>query len=319
VRQYRAENPDFTLFKPDPVVLLNGGSELNGSSPNFSGAHPTRGVNPATGVVLYYYLPELKEGEELTLEILDAQGKWVRSFSSKADDSFEPWDGGPDAEPTLPKAKGLNRFVWNLRYPTMAGVPGTYVESSFAGHKASPGKYTATLKMGGKAVVTEVELLPNPAYPTDAKTYQEYHELMSSMEKELTGMHQLINSLYGKREQLEQVLGTLDPAKHGDLKKEGQSLVDRMRQWDEDMIQRKSKAYDDVENFPNKFTANYMFLINQTESDIPRVNQPNLDRLKELRAQWAPLEQTAHQLLHNQLPAFNKKLWEAGVGAVWKK
>ena len=318
IRQYRAENPDFTLFKPDPVVLVNGGSELNGSSPGFSGAHPTRGVNPATGAVLYYYLPELKEGEELTLEILDAQGKLVRSFSSKADDSFEPWDGGPDAEPTLPKAKGLNRFVWNLRYPTMAGVPGTYVESSFAGHKASPGKYTATLKMSGKAVVAEVELLPNPTYPTDAKTYQEYHELMSSMEKELTGMHQLINSLYAKRGQLEGILGTLDAAKHGDLIKEGQGLADRMRQWDEDMIQRKSKAYDDVENFPNKFTANYMFLINQTESDIPRVNQPNLDRLKELRAQWAPLEQTAHQLLHNELPAFNKKLWEAGVGAVWK-
>jgi len=34
-----------------------------------------------------------------------------------------------------------------------------------------------------------------------------------------------------------------------------------MKTWDEEMVQRKSKAYDDVENFPNKFTANYLFLI----------------------------------------------------------
>lgn len=44
------------------------------------------------------------------------------------------------------------------------------------------------------------------------------------------------------------------------------------------MIQRKSKAYDDVENFENKFTADYMFLINHTESEIPSINQPSLDR-----------------------------------------
>ena len=50
------------------------------------------------------------------------------------------------------------------------------------------------------------------------------------------------------------------------------------------MVQRKSKAYDDVENFRQGFTAQYLFLINQTESAIPRVNQPNMDRKKELDA-----------------------------------
>ena len=59
-----------------------------------------------------------------------------------------------------------------------------------------------------------------------------------------------------------------------------------MKAWDEDMIQRQSKAYDDVENFPNKLTANYMFLINQTESGLPRVTRAMRSRRSELDARW---------------------------------
>jgi hypothetical protein len=50
-------------------------------------------------------------------------------------------------------------------------------------------------------------------------------------------------------------------------------------------VQRKSKAYDGVEHLPNKFTPNYLFLINQTESDLPRVNQSSLDQLETMNAQ----------------------------------
>ena len=89
-----------------------------------------------------------------------------------------------------------------------------------------------------------------------------------------------------------------------------------MKLWDEDMVQRKAKAYDDVENFPNKFTAEYIYMINQTNSSIPRVNQPNKDRRNELDAQWKSLRATAIEILQTDLPAMNKKLWEQGIGAV---
>ena len=78
-------------------------------------------------------------------------------------------------------------------------------------------------------------------------------------------------------------------------------------------------AYDDVDNFANKFTANYLFLINQTESEIPSVNQPSLDRMKELNQQWTVLKARANEMLDKDLPSLNKRLWELGFGAVWKK
>jgi hypothetical protein len=269
---------------------------------------------------MYYHLPELKKTENVTLEIRDAQGNMVRSFSSVADSTFLSYDGGPSAEPALSKSKGLNRFVWNFRYPTMNGVPNVYIEAGYRGHKASPGKYALALKIGDQFANTSFEILSNPLYGIDAKAYQEYHNLMNKMESELIKMHTMVNSMYEKRNQLDQLLASL-PAddKFKTLKQEGAALTQRMKAWDEDMVQRKSKAYDDVENFPNKFTANYMFVINHVQSDIPRINKPSLDRLQELTAEWTALETRAKQILEKDIPTINKQLWEAGVGAVWKK
>ena len=82
----------------------------------------------------------------------------VRSLSSKADEKFARYDGGPGPDPVLPKNKGLNRFVWNTRYATIPGVPGVYIEGSYAGHKAVPGKYIITMKLGGQTLMTEAEI-----------------------------------------------------------------------------------------------------------------------------------------------------------------
>jgi len=320
IRQHKNESPSLALFQPEDAMLVTGSSELDKTSADFDGTHPSHGVNPATGLVIYYQLPELKKSDNIVLEIKDVQGNLVRSFTSTTDSTFLNYDGGPPSEPTLSKSKGINRFVWNLRYPTMGGVPNVYIESNYRGHKASPGKYSLALKIGDQVATSTFEILPNPLYPTDAKTYQEYHSLMSRMEAELIRMHQMVNTMDGKRIQLEQLLSSL-PAdeKFKSLKQEGTNLIQRMKQWDEDMVQRKSKAYDDVENFPNKFTANYMFVINHVESDIPRINKPSLDRLQELTAQWTALEARARQLLDKDIPSLNKQLWDAGVGAIWKK
>jgi photosystem II stability/assembly factor-like uncharacterized protein len=318
IRQYKKDGPSFGIYKPAGSYLVNGSSELDSTEEEFTGANRYRGVNPATGVVVYYQLPELKKTDEITLEIKDSAGNLVRTFASKADEKLARSTNAGGEEPLLSKNKGLNRFVWDMRYENMPGVPDVRIEGSFAAHKAPPGKYTLTLKLGDQTAGTDAEILANPLYPTTPAVYSEYHQTMLSMETELTTMHRMVNNLYEKQKQLESLLSSLSGDKYAALKKDGEELVKKMKAWDEDMVQRKSKAYDDVENFPNKFTANYLFVINQTESDIPRVNQPSLDRMKELNAQWATLKARGIELLDKDVPAFNKKLWDAGLGAIWK-
>jgi hypothetical protein len=320
IRQYKEETPDLFLYQPGNAYLVNGGSELNNPEEDFTGANPSRGVNPANGIVLYYRLPELEKTAEVTLEITDAAGRPAREFSSKKDADFKKWDGGPSADPVLPASKGLNRFVWDMRYPTIPGVPSVYIEASYRGHKAIPGKYHFTLKVGDQKVETDAEILANPLYSTSAATYEEYHTVMSGMEREVGAMHQLVNSLYEKQKQLESILASLPAGdEYASVKRDGEAVLEKLKAWDGDMVQRRSRAYDDVENFPNRFTANYLFLINETESDLPRVNQSTRDRLEQLNAEWATLKARADQLRAEDIPALNRKLWELGVGAIWKK
>lgn len=319
LRQYKKEMPAFSVYPPAPAYLANGGSELNGSDPDFDGTNRFQGVNPANGVVIYYNLPELKKDDKVTMEIKDTEGNPVRTISSQPDRTYRRWDGGPGPEPVLPKAKGLNRFVWDMRYPIMPGIPGVYIEASYRGHKAIPGKYLITITSGGQKVTTEAEISANPLYPTTPAQYKEYHQIMAAMEAELTSMHKLVNNLYDTQKRLEALLNSLpDEAKYSSIKKDGEALVKKMKAWDEEMAQRRAKAYDDVENYPNRFTADYMFMINQTESDIPRINQPNLDLMKEMNAKWVTLKAQANEILEKDIPAMNKRMWDAGKGAIWE-
>ena len=316
LRQYKGEDNAFALYQPEDLVYGNWGSQMNGANPK--GYDPYTGVNPPNGVVMYYQLPQPVDSVELLMEIKDSAGNVVRRLSSKKDDSFEEYPGGPSAGPVIPKKKGINRFVWNTRYPTMVGAPSAYMEGSFSGHKAPPGTYTMTLKYGGKELKSSFKILPSPLYKIDIATYNEHSTFMLQMEKALSDMHTKVNAILKMRQQIEDALKHMgEEASYAALKKEGKALVEKMRLWDEDMVQRRSKTYDDVENFPNKFTANYLFLINQTDSSIPRVNQSSRDQLAKLTTEWNALDARAKEIIETDVPAYTRKLWDAGIGAVW--
>lgn len=318
LRQKIASESSATLYKPEDGLMAEGGSPLNGNNPAFKGTNPFFGVNPASGVVIYYHLPKMDKNEHVELEIRDTGGQLVNSFSSKKDASYKRYDGGPPPAASISKNPGLNRFVWDMRYPIMPGIPTAYIEGGFRGHKAIPGTYTLTLKQGGSSSSTTFDIKENPLYPKDLD-YPGYHKMMSEMEANLTEMHNMTNSLYRKMGQIKKIAAKLsNEPKMAALKSQADAVVAKIKAFDEDMIQRKSKAYDDVENFPNKFTANYLFLINQTESPIPRVNQPSKDRRAELDARWEKLKAVGTALLEKEVPALNEALWKAGVGAVWE-
>ncbi|MGY6742803.1 MAG: WD40/YVTN/BNR-like repeat-containing protein [Cecembia sp.] len=319
VREMKTKVDKPHVYNPDDAIIGHWYSAMNGSNP--TGMDLFEGVNPANGVVIYYHLPEnMEEGLELSLEIKDAQGNVVRSFSSKANPEFISYDGGPSPEPVLSVRKGLNRFVWDMRYPTMPGIPTAFIEGSFRGHKVIPGTYTLHLKSSLGESEAKSKVLDNPLFEISIEQYQAYHEFMQVMETELIQMHNMVNTLMDYQNQLKAFLDRIQSDNsRKPLYEEGQKLLLAMQTWDEDMVQRKSKAYDDVENFPNKFTANYLFLINQTESQIPRVNQGSRERFAELSQQWAVLKTEGDRLMNTAIPAYNRMLQEAGIGLLFVK
>jgi hypothetical protein len=198
----------------------------------------------------------------------------------------------------------------------MPGIPDVYMEAGFKGHKAIPGKYTIRLTLGGETVTAIGEIVSTPGWEINPGTYQEYDTFMGDMESKLTEMHTMVNTLYDAQLQLRSLVDDLE---EGPVRKEGEELIAALKAWDTDMIQRKSKAYDDVENFPNKFTAEYLFLINQSNSTIPRINQGSRNRKAELDTQWISLKQKGEAFRQTAIPAYNTRLWESGIGAIHVK
>ena len=312
--QYKGNTGELKMYKPEEAIHGYWGSPLSSNSKSVTGTNPYEGVNPANGMVIYYNLPKEMDSTEVTMEILDRSGKLVRSFTSKKDDSYIPHNGGgAPPKPVLGTDKGLNRFVWDLKTPIVPGVPGVYIEADFSGHKVPPGTYTINLKAGDKMVSTVGTIVPTPNTNMTEERFEEYHTIMTDFERKLTDMHNKVNKLKEVQGQLEALLKDLD---NDQLKKEGQALLDKLKEWDGEMVQRKSQAYDDVENFPNKFTAEYLFVMNHSNSALPQINQPSKDRKAELDAQWVGLKRRAEALMNSEIPNFNAKLWENGIGAI---
>jgi hypothetical protein len=315
IRQYKKEDNELRLYKPADALLGNWGSSMNSNSSD--GTHPFTGVNRANGLVAYYLLPELPKDSEIQLEIKDANGYLVRKIRSKKDTDFQSYAGGPSGEPVLPAEPGINRFVWDLHHATLIGAPTAYIEGDYRGHKVSPGNYTLTLKAGNKEVTSNFKVLPNPLYNITDETYAEYDAFMKSAATKFNEMHTKVNALLKMRQKIDDVIKELPKSERmSSIRKNGEELIKKMNAWDEDMIQRKSKAYDDVENFPNKFTAEYIFLINSTQSSLPRVNIASKERLEELNRQWQVLNARVMDIINIDVPDYNKQLAEAGIKVI---
>ena len=178
----QALQSDVYLVPPSPAIRVRWDNYQDTPDPPETPA----GQNPPDGAILDYFLKAPPAGE-ITLTIQDAQGRPVRQYSSHPPALDLPlpnvpayWFGPVDA---LPKAAGLNRFVWDLRYPAPRSLPYGYsgnligyTEYTLADHAipgktpreqppgplALPGNYTVELSAGGQIVRRNLEIKLDP-------------------------------------------------------------------------------------------------------------------------------------------------------------
>jgi len=171
-----ASSPAF-LFAPGEAVrtTARGGGGRGGAGPQY----------PLAGAAIDYYLAVDSSGD-ITLEILDAQGKVIRKFSSAgATEERAPSDAPPAEEgeggfrqrsgPTrLEKGAGMHRFTWDLRYP------GPWQSSARPeggnGPAAVPGKYSVRLTAGSWSAAQPLTVSEDPRVTADGVTTADLRE-----------------------------------------------------------------------------------------------------------------------------------------------
>ena len=100
------------------------------------------------------------------------------------------------------------------------------------------------------------------------------------------------------------------------IKQSGERLITLMTNWDNKMMQRKSKAYDDVENFRNKFLADYLFILDEIKGDIPNVSEGVLESLNSHDKKWEELKKEIDDINEIDISNFNNELLTIGMSSV---
>ena len=123
---------------------------------------------PSASLIIDYYLPEASK-DAVELDILDAGGNVIRTFTSKRDTSkkdMEPvWDMAtnfvyPAYNSNLQSKAGLNRFKWDMRHQ---GAWDKNKNRSYAnGPMVAPGTYTARLRVKDQVQEQSFRLLLDP-------------------------------------------------------------------------------------------------------------------------------------------------------------
>jgi photosystem II stability/assembly factor-like uncharacterized protein len=166
-------NESAHLFTPSPAVRARLGH-----------ADPRRyalGENPPDGAIIYYWLKEAPK-QPAKLELLDARGKVIRSFTSEQKKTAEaPEEGDRDAEiEHIPAAAGLNRFAWNLRYESPVKIPLAIYDGDNhpSGPLALPGKYSVRLTVADQSYTALLELGMDPRVKTSAADLQKQFDFL---------------------------------------------------------------------------------------------------------------------------------------------
>ena len=308
LRQYELKNQSkkLHLYKPSDVYRTSGKSALDVVSENDEPITSTSGVNPVSGVSLYYELPVASDSLNIALDILDEKENLVRTYTNKPDKKFVSFPGGPPADPVVSSKAGLNRFVWDLRYPTLPGVPNVFIEGSYLGRKVAPGKYTARLKVGTEERTTSFSVLPDPRIEATPADYQQQVHLHKVVDETVKEIHEDVIRMRMAREQVKNLLEVLtDKEKYKTTHELGKNLIDKITAWEEKLVQPKSQSNDDVINFVNKLTADYIFLKGELDANIPQVTTGQRQQLDVLNAAWLPLKKDYFQLLQKGIEDFN--------------
>jgi len=170
------------LFKPAPAYRVQ--RDTNTDTP-IPADEPTA-ENPPNGAVIDYFLGHAAT-DGVSIEILDAQGRVVRRFSSADATTPSSDDLRKQLIPPMwslistppPSTAGMHRFVWDLTYPAPVSTQLDYPSSAVPhgtprqplGPRALPGSYTIrlivdgvkhteplTIRLDPRLKVTEVDL-----------------------------------------------------------------------------------------------------------------------------------------------------------------
>ena len=312
------------LFKPKESYRMAGGG--GGPLPPTT----TLGKNPASGAVVYYSL-KAKPTTDLVLEFLDASGKPINKFTTRmprpgaqgqASGEQPPagggeeggFGGGPPARATTDV--GLNRFVWDLRYPGATRFPGMILWSGQTdGPRVSPGHYQVRLTVDGQTLSQEFEVRPDPRLATSAADYAKQLDLSLKIRDKLTETHNAIIQIRDVKKQIDDLVKRVGPQSKP-ITDAGNALTKKLTEVEEALYQTKNQSSQDPLNFPIRLNNKLAALLGVVSRSETPPNEQSIAVYNELSGLIDAQLQKLAGIMKTDVPAFNQLVKDQNIPAI---
>jgi photosystem II stability/assembly factor-like uncharacterized protein len=266
--------------------------------------------NPPAGARIYYYLAEAPaDGEALTIDILDANGQRVRRFSSEETEHERCLAHNEDPRrpyrPRYPAAQaGLNQWDWRGDRDPFPCVRDMTLFAGLHGPRVLPGAYTAVVSVGEQRAETAFTLVDDARIEATPEERQAWAarvaETAELLEAVLTGL----GDLRAVRDQVQALM-----AQHPDaapLQAAGQEALDAIEAWDHRVIQPLHETYEDEDAWETMLAGQVRFLLDGMEDSGAPVTGGALDRLRDLKAEYAGLAREKERIENELVAAINR-------------
>jgi photosystem II stability/assembly factor-like uncharacterized protein len=213
------------LFAPaDAVRWRYGSGSYGGRMGNFP--------NPPVGASIYYSLAA-DDKNDVTLELLDAKGKVVRTLSSKARETMGSEDNEQKPEAELSAKSGIQRAIWDLRYEGARKIKGGKIDTGDPeeGPRVAPGTYTVRLTGAGQTLTAPLHVVPDPRGDASPDDLAAQTAVAVRVRDDISKVTDLVNELRSVRDQLKgrnlALDGRKDEERIAPLLKESQAAIAR--------------------------------------------------------------------------------------------
>ncbi len=311
------ENKVFHLYKPRNSYRMQGGQ-----SPS-----QEEGTNAMNGVLVRYQLTE-KPAKELKMLFLTANNDTVNVYSSTKNKKGEALkiskDFYEDAKQKRPgyitTDKGMNVFVWDMRYADAEQVEGTNImwAGSVTGPKAIPGNYKVKMLLGDSLVAEQTfDILKDPRLETTDADYKEQLALLLKINKKVGETHKTINQLRQIRNQVNGYLGSVkDTTILSKFNKIAKPMLKQLDEIESTLMQPKAKAPQDVLAFPvmyNDRLAGVGSVVESADTKPTKASYEVADDLgKKIEGQIGKVK----TIIDKDIPAFNDLVNQQKIPAI---
>ena len=289
------------LFAPRETWRMSGSSGRWGSSAPAGENHPN-------GALIHYRFASPPDSEVVSLRILEADGSIIRTYTPTAEEESD----------RMPLAAGMNRRVWDLRYPPAHRFEGMVLwGGETRGPRALPGSYRVRLVVGEDSTEVPLVLKRDPRSTATREDLQAQFEFLLQIRDELSEVHRAIERIRAVRAQVNATLERAEesPAQ-ASLKEAARPLLDGLRDVEEALYQTKNRSPQDPLNFPIRANNKLAALASSVGVGDYRPTAQAREVHAELRTAIDAELAALRTLLEEQVPAFNAAVEAARVPAV---